>query len=207
MSVELVITDPGYRSTLLDKWFEEDHYTQMNGVSHDINKKARVYPYIPSLEGSAEKRYIDFSLPIQGPIYIVYLDGRSDSGLPHTRGTSGIALPVFLLWNPSEKTLHHELVHISQKQVSKRWWNWYKIYWNFRPAKKEEFMMIPLKWRSRRRINPDLLGTPYTIWSDRYIPMSVFLFHSGHGKSHPAGYIYLDQDLMTNILMKSQLIG
>jgi hypothetical protein len=167
-----VLSDP---SPMIAKWaIEDNYYEKMIGVAGEINKRAREYPYIPSSENTNKTFSMTTQVPIQGPLTLVYLDDRSDSGLPHTRGLSGIALPVFLLWNPSEKTLDHELVHLSQKQFSKRWWSWYKIYWNFRPAKEDEFMRIPVKWRSRRRINPDTLGTPYTIWSDRYIPLSVF---------------------------------
>jgi hypothetical protein len=163
-------------ATILKQWELEDTYYErmINGTAGEVNRKARRYPYIGSPEGKTGLFSMKTKVPIQGPIKIVYLDGKSDCGLPHTRGKTGIALPVFLLWDPSEKTLDHELVHLSQKQFSDRWWSWYKIYWKFRPAKDDEFLSIPIKWRSRRRMNPDTLGTPYTIWSDRYIPLSIF---------------------------------
>jgi len=175
-TVSLHTVSGGDAKNVLNSWSSEDSYYEKmpNTSPGKINVKARGYPYIASPEGKANDFSMTTTVPIEGPIQIVYLDGRSDAGLPHTRGKKGIALPVFLLWNPSEKTLQHELVHLSQKQFPNRWWQWYKISWNFRPAKSEEFLKIPFKWRSRRRINPDTLGTPYTIWSDRYIPLSVF---------------------------------
>ena len=179
-SVELTGVAANRAAYVLQGWSKEDQYYERieTGISGSVNKRARKYPYVASSEGSDARFFMKTSIPIEGPIQIVYLDGRSDAGLPHTRGKKGIALPVFLLWEPSEKTLEHELVHLSQKQFSNRWWSWYKTYWNFRPAKDEEFLEIPLKWRSKRRINPDTLGTPYTIWADRYIPLSVFLSES-----------------------------
>jgi hypothetical protein len=71
--------------------------------------------------------------------------------------------------------MRHELVHLSHKQYEERWWASYKIHWSFRPSTETEFLSIPSKWRSRRRINPDTLKTPYCTWKDRYIPMSVFI--------------------------------
>ena len=161
---------------LIESWQKEDHYYNFDGViGGELNKKARAYPYIISSEGKAFKQVVKVSVPIQGPLKILYLDGRSDSGLPHTRGLSGIALPVFLLWNPNEKTIQHEIVHLSQKQFKERWYKFYETEWNFRVAKGEEFMAIPERWRGRRRINPDTLGTPYMVWKDRYIALSVFI--------------------------------
>jgi len=171
-----ISTSSNPEKTLINWSLEDSYYGKMSGLAGPINQKARPYPYLASTENP--KSIVSFSMetpvPIQGPLTLVYLDGRSDSGLPHTRGFTGIALPVFLLWKPDQTTVDHELVHLSQKQFYNRWFDWYKIYWNFRPAKEDEFMSIPVKWRSRRRINPDTLGTPYMVWSDRYIPLSVF---------------------------------
>jgi hypothetical protein len=169
-----VASDP---NATLTKWaLEDSYYEKMTGIAGEINKKARDYPYIASTEipSTTKSFFMETQVPIQGPLTLIYLDDRSDSGLPHTRGLTGIALPESLLSNPSESTVKHELVHLSQKQVYNRWLHWYKIFWNFRPAKEDEFMRIPKKWRSRRRMNPDTLGSPYMIWSDRYIPLSVF---------------------------------
>jgi hypothetical protein len=169
---------------IVSKWEEEDgYYRSMDDSGPAVpagpmNRKARKYPYLEMSEftlGANLSVKKPSNIPIEGPLTVVYLDGRSDAGLPHTRGMKGIALPVFLLWQPSEKTIQHEIVHLSQKQNPQRWWAWYQDVWNFRRAKEEEFMGIPLRWRSRRRINPDTLGTPYTIWQDRWIPLSVFI--------------------------------
>ena len=178
MSHEISIQIHGYMNTdyILNKWEDEDaYYSRMNAsYASVINRTARKYPYIASSESTSGTLSLTIDIPLVGPIDLVYLDGRSDAGLPHTRGKSGIALPIFLLWHPNEKTIQHELVHLSQKQFPERWWSWYRQHWNFRIAKEEEFMRIPEKWRRRRRINPDTLGVQYTIWNNRYIPLSVF---------------------------------
>ena len=156
-------------------WNKEDQYYEMNSLAGEINRKARPYPYLASSEGTATTVYMKVNVPVEGPLNIVYLDGRSDAGLPHTRGLKGIALPVFLLWDPRPQTIQHEIVHLSQKQFKEKWWSFYKSRWSFREANGSEFTSIPDKWRSRRRINPDTLGNPYTVWKDRYIPLSVFV--------------------------------
>jgi hypothetical protein len=174
--VKLQVIDSTNASLTLSSWEKEDnYYTGMNtSIAGALNKKARQHPYLQTSEGKARESTVEFPFPLQGPIKVVYLDGKSDSGLPHTRGKTGIALPVFLLWHPSEKTMRHELVHLSQKQYRTRWYKLYKDKWNFRVATDEELLSIPIKWRSRRRINPDTLGTPYMVWKERYIPLSIF---------------------------------
>jgi hypothetical protein len=160
--------------TVIKAWNEEDQYREMKGLSHELNRKARPYPYIASSECLRSTIDVEVEVPVQGPLNLVYLDGQSDAGLPHTRGLTGIALPVFLLWEPSAKTIQHEIVHLSQKQNKERWWSFYRGQWSFREATADEFTSIPERWRRRRRINPDTMGSPYTVWKDRYIPLSVF---------------------------------
>jgi len=162
---------------VIQEWEQEDNYYggMKESVAGDMNQKARGYPYVLSSEGKAGSMMISTSVPIEGPLNIVYLDGRSDAGLPHTRGQRGIALPVFLLWNPRPDTLNHEIVHLSQKQFKERWWKFYEDVWSFRLATSDEFMSIPERWRRRRRINPDTLGSPFVVWKDRYCPMAVFV--------------------------------
>ena len=175
--VRVEIICPKDAPRVLSVWETEDFYysSMKRSTAGEINMKARGHPYIPTPEAEPSSREVEFDLPLDGPIHVVFLDGRADAGLPHTRGKSGIALPVFLIWHKDEKTLRHELVHLSQKQHTARWLEWYHKHWHFRPAREEEFMTIPERWRSRRRINPDTLGNPYFIWQTRYIPLSIFI--------------------------------
>jgi len=176
--IELQTIDATSATTVLSKWETEDSYYSgmKTSIASKLNMAARGNPYLQSQESVAKVEKLDFSFsfPLNGPIQIVYLNPSSDAGLPHTRGKTGIAMPIFLLWKPSEKTMQHELVHLSQKQFSDKWFSFYEKAWKFRKATQEEFLSIPLKWRSRRRINPDTIGSPYMIWKDRYIPLSVF---------------------------------
>lgn len=162
---------------LIKSWNNEDFYYKgmLTSIAGTLNMKARGYPYLQTKEVVPSSKNMEFEYPLKGPIQVVYLDGKSDAGLPHTRGKTGIALPVFLLWHPSEKTMRHELVHLSQKQFSEKWWAIYEHNWFFKKATENEFMQIPMKWRSRRRINPDTLKSPYVTWKGRYIPLSIFL--------------------------------
>ena len=182
--VQIKILEGQDASHCIQKWEEEDHYfkTIDESTAREVNKRARKYPYVLSSEGKATTITVNSDIPVDmlafgqtEPIELVYLDGRSGAGLPHTRGKTGIALPVFLLWEPSEKTLKHELVHLAQKQRQDAWWDFYRSSWNFRPATGEEFMSIPERLRRRRRINPDTLQYPYTVWKDRYIALSLFM--------------------------------
>lgn len=161
----------------IKSWDKEDFYYKgmLTSVAGPLNMKARKYPYLQTKEVTVTSKNMEFEYPLTGPIQVVYLDGKSDAGLPHTRGKTGIALPVFLLWHPSEKTMRHELVHLSQKQYPEKWWTIYEHSWSFKKATEAEFTQIPIKWRSRRRINPDTLKNPYVVWKHRYIPLSIFI--------------------------------
>lgn len=175
--IEIQTIDAKSARAVLSKWETEDSYYSgmKTSIAGPINMKARANPYLESTEATAKKEQMDVSFPLKGPIQIVYLHPSSDSGLPHTRGKSGIAMPVFLLWEPSEKTMQHELVHLSQKQFGEKWFSFYEKAWKFRKATEEEFTSIPLRWRQRRRINPDTLASPYMVWKDRYIPLATFV--------------------------------
>jgi hypothetical protein len=179
MSYEVrIITVPAAEANaVISGWESEDGYRKAMTtlVGGEVNSKARKYPYVASSEATASSMIMKSEVPVNGPLQIVYLDGRAEGGLPHTRGKAGIALPIFLLWKPSMDTLDHEIVHISQKQYSERWWAFYERTWKFRKAKESEFMSIPERWRKRRRMNPDTLGAPYTVWKGRYMPMTVFV--------------------------------
>lgn len=174
--IEIQTIDAKSAPSILSIWEKEDlYYSGMKkSIAGELNMKARGDPYIQSSESATKVNKISFPFPLNGPIQVVYLNPSSDAGLPHTRGKTGIAMPVFLLWEPNEKTMEHELVHLSQKQFNDKWFTLYKEIWEFRKATEQEFLSIPLKWRSRRRINPDTLGSPYMVWKDRYIPLSVF---------------------------------
>jgi hypothetical protein len=175
--IRLDTIDHTRAAAIIAAWDKEDFYykSMETSIAGPLNMSARGYPYLQTKEAKATSENFEFEYPIKGPIQLVYLDGKSDAGLPHTRGKTGIALPVYMLWKPSDKTMRHELVHLSQKQYPARWWEFYGSKWGMNPASENEFLQIPEKWRSRRRINPDTLRYPYVTWNKRYIPMSVFI--------------------------------
>ena len=90
-------------SEVIKSWNNEDFYykSMLTSIAGPMNMKARRYPYLQTKEVVPTSKNMDFEYPLRGPIQVVYLDGKSDAGLPHTRGKTGIALPVFLLWHPS----------------------------------------------------------------------------------------------------------
>jgi hypothetical protein len=175
-NVRVTIPRKADAAAVFRQWEREDGYynTMSKSDAAELNMKARRHRYLESSESPCSSMKVHSDVPLQGPLTLVYLDPRSDAGLPHTRGSSGIALPVFLLWEPNEKTMQHELVHVSQKQYKDRWWKWYHETWDFSIATEDEIKEVPERWRKRRRINPDTLDSPYTVWKGRYIPLSVF---------------------------------
>jgi hypothetical protein len=159
---------------VVESWDKEDTYVSGR---NQINRAARTYPYYASPNNQAKEFQlaINAAIPLDGQtVNIVFLDPKTDGGLPHTRGKHGIALPDFMLWQAlPEKTLQHEMVHLSQKQYPERWWKWYYVYWNMKPL--EDLEAVPRRWRDRSRQNPDLLDHPLAVWKGRYVPMTVFM--------------------------------
>jgi hypothetical protein len=176
--VTIHVADFKDANDILKQWESEDKYhTYMKDiyVGGSLNRRARRQLYIPSSEAKEDTFRVKIDVPVNEDATLVFLDGMSDAGLPHTRGTSGIAMPVYLLWKMDYNTLHHELVHLSQKQYEDMWWNFYRTAWKFEKATDSQIASIPLEWKQRRRINPDTLRSPFVVWKDRYIALSVFI--------------------------------
>jgi hypothetical protein len=180
MAYEVTIRVADFKdaNNILKQWESEDkYYTNMkeNYVGGLLNRRARKQLYMPSSQAKEDTFRVKIDVPVNNDATLVFLDGMSDAGLPHTRGISGIAMPVYLLWKMDYNTLHHELVHLSQKQYEDLWWKFYRNAWNFKEATDSQITSIPLEWKERRRINPDTLRSPFVVWKDRYIPLSVYI--------------------------------
>lgn len=167
----------GYAVQLLSSAHSHDfYYSKMN----DTNKKARRGAYVVSHDlnrPSVETFQMPNSIPFTTKrVDIIVLDPSSDGGLPHTRGNENgipvICMPSYYVWTPNDRTMTHELVHISQKQEPERWWRWYSTNWKF--EKLEDPSVIPEKWRGLARRNPDTLDSPFVVWKQRYVPITVF---------------------------------
>ena len=144
---------------------------------NEINKKARAAPYVvwrTSVKEAPDGFTFKLPCPYDTSVYtnIVYLDPKSDAGLPHTRGQYTICLPGYMAWDPNFRTLHHEVIHLSQKQNLEKWWRWYNDHWQFEVLGSGP--TVPAKWRMIQRQNPDTLDSPLVVWRKRYVPLTVF---------------------------------
>ena len=86
--IRLDTIDHTHAQDYIKSWDKEDFYYKgmLTSVAGPLNMKARGYPYLQTKEVTATSKNMEFEYPLRGPIQVVYLDGKSDAGLPHTRG-------------------------------------------------------------------------------------------------------------------------
>lgn len=136
-----------------------------------LNRKARM-----SAEGIQYTAWNDQSLAEQAKsilkdVHLVIVSPQTEGGMPHTRAPNIICLPAYWPQQSLSSTLHHELIHISQRQYPSAWEKTLlKEGWS--PVQEEE---LPAEWVSRCRINPDTFSARWWAWEGRYVPMPVFV--------------------------------
>jgi hypothetical protein len=102
---------------------------------------------------------------------LVIVSPNTEGGMPHTRAPNIICLPAYWPLDRLKSTLHHELIHISQREYPAAWEKtllnegWSKV-------SEEE---LPAEWVARCRINPDTFAARWWAWEGRYVPMPLFV--------------------------------
>lgn len=140
----------------------------------------------PNSRAREGDQYIPFSLPpkdverLQAAVEdIPLLDGAdilvlhpsADSGMPHTRPRSIVCLPTVAMRGDIEETLRHEAMHLHQRSHTALWdtairgEGWSPV----------EGHQIPLLLRSKCRINPDTMSSPFWAWEGNYAPLPLFV--------------------------------
>jgi hypothetical protein len=75
----------------------------------------------------------------------------------------------FSLYN-APKTLLHEACHLHQR-THEAYWSSYSIRQGWWPVAADQ---VPERFRSRCRINPDTMATPFWSWQEHYVPLPLF---------------------------------
>jgi hypothetical protein len=104
-----------------------------------------------------------------GSIRVVYLMPSADGGMPHTRPSNVICLPM----SPSlvsAETMQHELWHIHQRTFPDRWRRFLRERWDFVPYNGG----LPEKFNGMLRHNPDTLEQPLWLWRGEWVPVCLF---------------------------------
>lgn len=101
---------------------------------------------------------------------VVWMDNSADGGLPHTRAPNYICIPNNFPQSQLASTLLHERVHVSQRLHGRAWQTIFKEAWAMTPWSGD----LPADIQSRRRLNPDLLGTPLYAWKGEWVPLGLF---------------------------------
>lgn len=147
-----------------------DNYRQRVNES-TINRAARAgQDYLPSAHS------IQRSIPVANPAepwpngLVVWMDPSADAGLPHTRAPNLICISRDFPESDLANTLLHERVHVSQRLHPAAWKSILSEAWSFEPWSGT----LPADVESRRRINPDLLGSPHFIWKNTWVPLALF---------------------------------
>lgn len=138
----------------------------------ELNRLARsqhIYSVF-SNENPAALQQVADTMDLTRGSKIVILHPSADNGYPHTRPGNLICMPAgFSLYN-APKTLLHEACHLHQRSHAP-YWTSYSIKQGWWPIAADQ---VPERFRSRCRINPDTIATPFWSWQEHYVPLPLF---------------------------------
>jgi len=156
---------------LLAKAEQIDKY-RMACSRSELNRLARsqhIYSVF-SNENPAALQQVADTMDLTRGSKIVILHPSADNGYPHTRPGNLICMPAgFSLYN-APKTLLHEACHLHQR-THEAYWSSYSIRQGWWPVAADQ---VPERFRSRCRINPDTMATPFWSWQEHYVPLPLF---------------------------------
>jgi len=108
---------------------------------------------------------------VKGRARIIIMSPATEAGMPHTRAPDLICLPAYWPAQFLDKTIRHELVHISQRKNPELWRKRLEDE-GWSPAPKSA---IPEEWLNRCRINPDTFSAGLWAWEGRHVPLPLFV--------------------------------
>jgi hypothetical protein len=106
-------------------------------------------------------------------VFVWTVPSSCENGLPHTRYKDVIAMPQGHSSNRYEKTIQHELVHISQRNFPKEWEDFYNEEWDYELFN-EPPKQLPNEIIEKLRANPDTNNKPWTRWNKRWWTIPVY---------------------------------
>lgn len=101
---------------------------------------------------------------------IVTMHPTAEAGMPHTRPPNLICMPKYFPDEQKEHTLHHELIHIDQRNRRYKWDAFFERE-GWKPVGEQE---IPYRWLQRCRMNPDTIDDRFWAWQGRYVPLPMY---------------------------------
>jgi hypothetical protein len=174
-----VLSNPDARAALLEA--ERGDQYRVACYADRLNAIARTgQSYVAAKQSDTDRAHaqthltqlqhsIPSTLQTLGNVEVAYLMPSADGGLPHTRPTRLICLPM----RPtpvSIETILHELWHVHQRVNKARWHHFLSSRWHFVPYKHS----LPDKFQGMVRLNPDTLETPLWLWKNEWVPVCVF---------------------------------
>lgn len=100
-----------------------------------------------------------------------------EQGLPHTRGSDVIAIPLNYPKERLPPLLDHERVHLLQRMMPDSWAKFYRIKWRYTIYNSAPFGM-PEKMIQLKRGNPDTSDAPYACWRSRWWSVPTYISDS-----------------------------
>ena len=155
--------DPLSKAEKMDRYRAACAENELNGLarggqSYTIFSQEKAKPFQEIANG------FELSRGMQ----IIMLHPSADNGYPHTRPTNLICLPSTFPLDP--KTILHEACHVLQRNNPDPWTT-YSINQGWWPIPSE---LVPERWASRCRINPDTMARPFWSWQNHYVPLPLF---------------------------------
>lgn len=106
--------------------------------------------------------------------HVIIMNPSADGGLPHTRAPNVICIPAYFPKERLSETLHHEMIHIHQRQ-NPDIWKERLVEEGWAPVSEwDAVRKIPREHLQRVRLNPDTIACRFQAWEGRYVPLPLF---------------------------------
>ncbi len=106
---------------------------------------------------------------------IIIMNPSAEAGLPHTRAPNLICIPAHYPKKNLYHTLHHEMIHVSQRENDVEW-SQRLVQEGWAPVSEwDAVRQIPQEHLRRVRLNPDTIACRFQAWGGRYVPLPLFV--------------------------------
>jgi hypothetical protein len=121
-------------------------------------------------------------IPVDGPdlpvdvswlkdeLTICWMAPSAEAGMPHTRESNIVCLPLYWSAGSILETLKHEAVHIDQRKRPHEWVK-YCVGQGWTIIDEKE---IPERWRRVCRLNPDTMKFRFWAYKNRWVPLPMY---------------------------------
>jgi hypothetical protein len=141
---------------------------QRDALNARARRQCDYVPWHDQSDGYAIQKTVGSS------VHVIIMNPSADAGMPHTRAPNVICFPAYFSKERLPETLHHEMIHIYQRQNPEAWKE-RLVMEGWSPVSEwDAVQKIPREHLQRVRLNPDTIACRFQAWEGRYVPLCLF---------------------------------